>query len=172
MRGSPKTPRLLEIRLEKRNVACVGPLLDRDARLTCDIVWDPLPQGGDAGHAKYAINEVDCPVPPIQGDAPGLENSTIAPIPGDVVHFDFLRSHLARTMREERGLDHLPGIGPRSLLRQERRPVQPGHCFRGRERLCDNRGKFRGLCRGLPRRVAKRQRGRAAKLSARVTSST
>ena len=61
--------RLMEIRLERRNVACVARLLDEDAPLTCDIVWNALPLGGDVWHAKFAMNEIYCLVPPIQGDA-------------------------------------------------------------------------------------------------------
>ena len=75
-----------------------------------DIVWNALPLGGDVWHAKYAMNEIYCLVPPIQGDAPGLENSTTTPIPGDIVYFYFPRGHLARSLREERGLEHLPGV--------------------------------------------------------------
>jgi hypothetical protein len=100
----------MEIRLEKRNVACIAQLLDTDAPLTCDIVWNALPLGGDVWHAKYAMNEIYCLVPPIQGDAPGLENSTTTPIPGDIVYFYFPKGHLARSFREERGLEHLPGV--------------------------------------------------------------
>ena len=96
--------RFMEIKLEKRGVACVARLLDDEAPLTADIVWNALPLGGDVWHAKYAMNEIYCLVPPIQGDAPGLENSTTMPIPGDIVYFYFPRGHLARSMREERGL--------------------------------------------------------------------
>ena len=102
--------RFMELKLEKRGVSCVARLLDAEAPLTCDIVWNGLPIGGDAWHAKYAMNEVYCLVPPIQGDAPGLENSTTMPIPGDVVYFYFPRGHLARSLREERGFEHLPGV--------------------------------------------------------------
>src|SRR5207245_6832299 len=76
--------RFMELKLEKRGVSCVARLLDAEAPLTCDIVWNGLPIGGDAWHAKYAMNEVYCLVPPIQGDAPGLEHATTMPIPGDV----------------------------------------------------------------------------------------
>jgi Protein of unknown function (DUF3830) len=103
-------PRLMEIRLEKRNVSCVARLLDDDAPLTAGLVWDALPLGGDAWHAKYAMNEVYCYVPPINGAGPGLENPTVAPVPGDVVYFYFPKGHLARRLREERGIDHLPGV--------------------------------------------------------------
>jgi Protein of unknown function (DUF3830) len=101
--------RFMEIRLEKRDVGCVARLLDDDAPLTAELVWSALPLGGDAWHAKYAMNEVYCYVPPIGRGGLGLENPTVAPIPGDVVYFYFPRGHLARTLREERGLDHLPG---------------------------------------------------------------
>ena len=102
--------RFMEITLEKRAVSCVARLLDDEAPLTCDIVWTALPLGGDVWHAKYAMNEIYCLVPPIQGDAPGLENSTTMPIPGDIAYFYFPKGHLARAMREERGLEHLPGV--------------------------------------------------------------
>lgn len=58
-------PRFMEIRLEQRNVACVARLLDDDIPLTCDIVWNALPLGGDVWHAKFAMNEIYCLVPPI-----------------------------------------------------------------------------------------------------------
>jgi hypothetical protein len=102
--------RFMEIRLEQRNVACVARLLDDDAPLTCDIVWNALPLGGDVWHAKFAMNEIYCLVPPIAGDAPGLENSTTVPIPGDVVYFYFPRGHLKPALRRERGLDQFAGV--------------------------------------------------------------
>lgn len=102
--------RLMEIVLEKRNVSCVARLLDDEAPLTCDIVWNALPLSGDVWHAKYASNEIYCLVPPIQGDAPGLENSTTVPTAGDVAYFYFPRGYISYAFRKERGLDHLPGI--------------------------------------------------------------
>lgn len=81
--------RLMEIRLEKRGVACVARLLDDEAPRTCDAVWNALPQGGEAFHAKYARNEIYALVPPFATDELGLENTTITPIPGDVVYFHF-----------------------------------------------------------------------------------
>ena len=81
--------RFMEIRLEKRGVACVARLLDGAAPRTCDAVWKALPQKGEAYHAKYARNEIYALVPPFAERKPGLENPTITPIPGDVVYFHF-----------------------------------------------------------------------------------
>jgi hypothetical protein len=103
-------PRFIEITLEKRKVSCVAKLLDDDAPLTCEIVWNALPQTGDAWHAKYASNEVYCLLPPLKGDAPGRENSTLMPIPGDVVYFYFPAGHLAHRLREQLGLAGFPGF--------------------------------------------------------------
>ena len=100
----------LEIRLEKRDISCVARLLEYEAPETCDIVWSALPITGPAYHAKYAMNEVYTLIPPIRGDAPGLENSTIVPTTGDVAYFYFPKGNLSRRMREDRGLAHLPGF--------------------------------------------------------------
>src|SRR5699024_3591560 len=51
-------------------------------------VWEVLPTGGDAFHAKYARNEVYTLIPRLTA-APHRENPTITPIPGDVCLFDF-----------------------------------------------------------------------------------
>lgn len=81
--------RFLEIRLEKRGVACVARLLEEEAPRTCEVVWDALPLSGDAYHAKYARNEIYGLVPAFANPEPGRENTTITPIPGDVVYFSF-----------------------------------------------------------------------------------
>jgi hypothetical protein len=80
-------PRFIQLALEKRGVVCVARLLDADAPRTCQAVWDALPLGGDAFHAKYARNEVYTLLPPFTTREPGLENPTITPIPGDVLYF-------------------------------------------------------------------------------------
>ena len=143
-------PRFMEIKLEKRNVGCVARLLDEDAPLTCELVWNALPLGGDAWHAKYAMNEVYCFVPPITGDASGLENPTVAPIPGDVVYFYFPKSHLARSLREERGLDHLPGVvdlavfyGRHNFLFNLATGFVPGNVY---ATIVENLGAFAAAC--------------------------
>jgi hypothetical protein len=81
--------RFIEVRLEKRGVACVARLLDESAPRTCAAIWDGLPLGGDAYHAKYARNEIYTLVPPFASQAPPLENPTVTPIPGDLVYFTF-----------------------------------------------------------------------------------
>lgn len=81
--------RFMEIRLTKRDVACVARLLDDEAPRTCATVWDALPLSGDVYHAKYARNEIYTLVPPPEGTDPGLENPTITPIPGDLCYFSF-----------------------------------------------------------------------------------
>ncbi|MCQ4117673.1 DUF3830 family protein [Rhodococcus tibetensis] len=80
--------RYITISLDKRGVTCRARLLDDDAPLTCDAVWNALPQSGDAYHAKYARNEVYTLIPRITA-APHRENPTVTPIPGDVCLFDF-----------------------------------------------------------------------------------
>jgi hypothetical protein len=102
--------RYMQITLEKRAVSCVARLLDEDATQTADIVWDALPISADAWHAKYAMNEIYCMVGPLRGAEPGLENSTMAPIPGDIVYFYFPKGHLARSFREEKGVDAFEGV--------------------------------------------------------------
>jgi hypothetical protein len=81
--------RHIEIRLDSRGITCVARLLDEDAPATCDIVWDALPQSGQAYHAKYASNEVFCLVPPLSPQPAEAENQTIAPQAGDVMYFYF-----------------------------------------------------------------------------------
>lgn len=81
-------PRHITITLESRDVSCRARLLDEEAPATCEAVWDALPAGGDAFHAKYARNEVYTLVPRISA-APRRENPTVTPIPGDVCLFDF-----------------------------------------------------------------------------------
>jgi hypothetical protein len=81
--------RYLEISLEKRDVHCVARLLDEKAPRTCEAVWNALPLGGQAYHAKYARNEIYALVPSFADPEPGPEHTTITPIPGDLVYFGF-----------------------------------------------------------------------------------
>ena len=83
--------RRIEIALEKRGVSCIAELLDNLAPKTCDAVWQALPQGDNAFHARYANHEVYTLVSPFADPEPGLENPTILPIPGDVLYFFFPR---------------------------------------------------------------------------------
>lgn len=80
--------RHVTITLESRGVTCRARLLDDEAPVTCAAVWEALPLGGDAFHAKYARNEVYTLLPRITA-APRRENPTVTPIPGDVCLFDF-----------------------------------------------------------------------------------
>jgi hypothetical protein len=96
--------RHMQITLEHRAVSCIAELLDDDAPLTCDAVWDALPQSNGVWHAKYASNEVYCLVPAL-GSEPGRENPTLTPIPRDVVYFSFPASQFQRSFRIERGID-------------------------------------------------------------------
>jgi hypothetical protein len=86
--------RYVEIALEKRGVSCVARMLDELAPRTCELVWNALPQTGDAYHGKYARNEIYGLVPAL-GEEPGRENTTITPIPGDVAYFSFDSGELA-----------------------------------------------------------------------------
>ena len=103
-------PRHIKITLERRGVSCVAELLDKDAPRTCEAVWQALPQGGDIYHAKYARNEVYTMVERFAAEEPGLENSTVTPIPGDVVYFSFNGGMLDRRFKEEKGIETLPGV--------------------------------------------------------------
>lgn len=80
--------RYFTITLESRGVTCRARMLDEEAPLTCEAVWEALPAGSGAFHAKYARNEVYTLIPRITA-APHRENPTITPIPGDVCLFDF-----------------------------------------------------------------------------------
>jgi hypothetical protein len=102
--------RFLTIGLERRGVSCVAELLDKDAPRTCAAVWDALPHAGDAYHAKYARNEVYTMVERFTDEEIGLENSTVTPIPGDVVYFSFAGGMLDRQFKEEKGIATLPGV--------------------------------------------------------------
>jgi hypothetical protein len=86
--------RYIEIALERREARCVAELLDEQAPRTCAALWDALPQGGDAFHGKYARNEIYTLVPDFAPEPPGLENTTITPIPGDVCAFWFTGQEL------------------------------------------------------------------------------
>ncbi len=81
--------RYIQIKLVKRNVSCTAQLLDDLAPRTCEAVWQALPLGDAAFHAKYASNEVYTLVPPFAPEEPGLENPTLTPIPGDLLYFFF-----------------------------------------------------------------------------------
>lgn len=102
--------RLMSISLTRRGVSCVAELLDKDAPRTCDTVWNALPLIGDIYHAKYARNEVYTMVPRFSSPSVGMENTTVTPIPGDVVYFDFPGGMLDRKFKEEKGIDALPGV--------------------------------------------------------------
>lgn len=80
-------PRFISITLTRRNISCRARLLDDLASRTCAVVWDALPLAGQAYHGKYARNEVYTLLPTL--GAPGRENCTVTPIPGDVCFFDF-----------------------------------------------------------------------------------
>ncbi|MFH5212231.1 DUF3830 family protein [Antrihabitans sp. NCIMB 15449] len=81
--------RYIDITLEKRGVTCVAKLLDDLAPRTCDAVWNALPLGEGAYHAKYARNEIYTLIDAFAPAEPGPENPTITPIPGDVMYFTF-----------------------------------------------------------------------------------
>lgn len=86
--------RHIEICLESRNARCVARLLDEKAPKTCAAVWDALPQGAGVFHGKYARNEIYTLVNDFAQSRPGLENTTITPIPGDVCAFWFSAQEL------------------------------------------------------------------------------
>ncbi len=86
--------RHLEVRLERRDVACVARLLDDEAPRTAEAVWRAAPLSGDVFHAKYARNEIYTFVEPFADPEPGLEHPTITPIPGDLCYFSFAAGQL------------------------------------------------------------------------------
>jgi hypothetical protein len=79
--------RKIEIVLEEAAVRAVAELLDEEAPLTCDAVWNALPLSGPAFHAKWANNEVYILTTPFADEEPGRENATVFPIPGDILYF-------------------------------------------------------------------------------------
>lgn len=103
-------PKLMTITLERRGVSCVAELLEKDAPRTCEAVWNALPLGGDAYHAKYARNEVYTMVENFCEEEIGLENPIVTPIPGDVVFFSFSGGMLDRRFKEEKNIHTLPGV--------------------------------------------------------------
>ncbi len=89
-----KLIRKMVITLTKRNVSCVATLLSDIAPRTCDVVWESLPLESQVHHAKYARNEIYM-LTPAFGNSPQFENTTITPIPGDVVFFEFPKAQIA-----------------------------------------------------------------------------
>ncbi len=86
--------RHLTISLDKRGISCTARLLEAEAPATCAAVWDALPQSAQVYHGKYARNEIYTLVPGFAESEPGLENSTVTPIPGDVCYFNFTGGQL------------------------------------------------------------------------------
>lgn len=81
--------RFISVTLESRGVRCLARLLDDEAPRTAAAVWDALPLAGQVYHAKYARNEIYALLPVFAQQAPGAENTTITPIPGDLCWFSF-----------------------------------------------------------------------------------
>jgi hypothetical protein len=81
--------RFVTLTLDKRGVSCVARLLDEEAPRTCAAVWDALPLSAPVYHGKYARNEIYTLLPAFAPVAPGKENTTITPIPGDLCYFAF-----------------------------------------------------------------------------------
>ncbi|MBJ7289665.1 DUF3830 family protein [Williamsia sp.] len=81
--------RYLRVTLTARKVSAVARLLDVEAPTTAGAVWDALPLGGQVYHGKFARNEIYTLVPGFAPAEPGLENSTVTPIPGDLCYFTF-----------------------------------------------------------------------------------
>ncbi len=81
--------RFIRVSLTSRAVSAVARLLDDEAPRTAGAVWDALPLGGQVYHGKFARNEIYTLVPGFAPAEPGLENSTVTPIPGDLCYFTF-----------------------------------------------------------------------------------
>jgi len=128
--------RRIEVRLEQRGVSCIARLLDDEAPETAEAVWNALPVSSPAYHAKYASNEVYCLIPPFEHASPPLENSTVTPIPGDLVYFYFEIGHLPHAFRRAQGFEGLPGVvdlaifyGRNNLLLNPATGFVPGNVF-------------------------------------------
>lgn len=81
--------RLITVTLEKRGVSAVARLLDDEAPRTAAAVWEALPLSGQVFHGKFARNEIYTLLPAFAPAEPGMENSTVTPIPGDLCYFSF-----------------------------------------------------------------------------------
>lgn len=81
--------RFITVTLEKRGVTAVARMLDAEAPRTAAAVWDALPLGGQVFHGKFARNEIYTLLPAFSATEPGMENTTITPIPGDLCYFTF-----------------------------------------------------------------------------------
>lgn len=81
--------RLIKITLTKRGVSAVARLLDKEAPRTAAAVWEALPQASQVYHGKFARNEIYTLVPAFAESEPGLENSTVTPVSGDLCYFTF-----------------------------------------------------------------------------------
>ena len=103
-------PRYVRITLESRNVSCRAKLLDDEAPRTANAVWDALPLSGQVFHGKYARNEIYNLVPAFAETEPGKENTTVAPIPGDLCYFAFDANDLATPSH-----GYESGEGPKDL---------------------------------------------------------
>lgn len=77
--------RRVRITLTKRGVVVRARLLDDRAPRTCDAIWASLPIEGDVAHSRYARHQIYTLVP--GRSAPPPENTTITPIPGDLVYW-------------------------------------------------------------------------------------
>lgn len=132
-------PRYIEISLEKRAVTAVARLLTDEAPRTAQAVWDALPLGGDVYHAKYARNELYALVPAFAPAEPDPENTTITPIPGDLVYFSFAPwqlaagSHGYADSEPTRGLDRVVDLavfyGRNNLLLNPDFGFVPGNVY-------------------------------------------
>ncbi len=81
--------RFITVSLTERDVTCRARLLDDEAPRTAAAVWDALPLSGQVFHGKYARNEIYTLLQQFAPSAPGKENTTITPIPGDLCWFSF-----------------------------------------------------------------------------------
>lgn len=96
--------RVIEVTLEKRGVSCRAELHDDLAPRTCELVWNSLPCTAPAWHAKYASNEVYALMPPLDGERPGRENSTITPGAGELLYLEFPAGQVPPALQESLGL--------------------------------------------------------------------
>jgi len=108
--------RLITVSLDKRGVSCPARLLDEAAPRTCAAVWDALADGplsAPVFHGKYARNEIYTLLPAFAAADPGLENTTVTPIPGDLCWFSFSSDQLGNPAY---GYENSTGTGTQGAI--------------------------------------------------------
>lgn len=77
--------RRVRVTFTRRGVVVRARLLDERAPRTCEAIWASLPFEGDIAHSRYARHQVYTLAP--GRFEPPPENTTVTPIPGDLVYW-------------------------------------------------------------------------------------